>query len=123
MNKRGFTLIELITVIALLSIVTVAIAPKISTAFQVSYADQLEDVRKNVRDATEIYIHSNMGKDTYNKLLNYESVTIYLNILSDYGLIDSKIYNPIADDYFDIDNEYVIITMDEIGLINYEYSF
>ena len=123
MNKKGFTLIELITVVAMLSLIAVVLIPKISTAFQVSYADQLEDVRKNVRDAAEIYVQSDIGEDVYRKLLNYEKVTIYLNILSSYGLIESKIYNPLADNYFDIDNEYIILEMDELGLISYEFSF
>ena len=123
MNKKGFTLIELISVIALLGIVAIVMVPKVSTAFKVSYADQLEDVRKTVKDATEIYIHSDYGKEVYQKLLNYEEVKIHLNTLSNYGIIDSKIYNPINDEYFDIDNEYVIVNMDEIGLISYEYSF
>lgn len=123
MKKNGFTLIELITVIALLSIIAVVLIPKINTAFKESYADQLEDVRINIKDATEIYIHSEMGKDTYQLLLNYESVRIYLNTLSNYGLIEDKIYNPMSNDYFDIDNEYVVVTMDEIGLISYEFSF
>ena len=123
MNKRGFTLIELITVVAILSLVAVIFIPKISTAFQVSYADQLEDVRSNVKVATEIYVTSEIGKDVYQKLLNYESVRVYLNTLSNYGLIENKIYNPLADDYFDIDNEYVVVKMDELGFISYEFSF
>ena len=123
MNKKGFTLIELITVVALLSIIAVVLFPKVSTAFKMSYADQLEDVRSNVRDATEVFINSKMGEETYNKLLNNETVNIYLNTLSSYGLIEERIYNPIADDYFDIDNEYVIVSMDEVGLISYKFSF
>ena len=123
MKKNGFTLIELISVIAVLSIVAVVMIPKISTAFQTSYADQLEDVRSEEYWATELFLYSEYGKDIYVKLLNGERVKVYLNTLSNYGYIDKKIYNPLADNYFDIDKEYVILDMNEIGLISYEFSF
>lgn len=123
MKKNGFTLIELISVIALLSIVALVLIPKISTAFKTSYADQLEDVRIEVKNAAELYIYSDNGNDVYKQLMNAEKVKIYLNTLSNYGYIDSKIYNPIADDYFNIDDEYIELSMNEIGLISYEFSF
>ena len=97
--------------------------PKISTAFKTSYADQLEDVRIEVKNAAELYIYSDNGNDVYKQLMNAEKVKIYLNTLSNYGYIDSKIYNPIADDYFNIDDEYIELSMNEIGLISYEFSF
>lgn len=123
MKKNGFTLIELITVIALLSIVGVILLPKISKAFQTSKADQLAEVREDVVTATEVYLNSKCGKDSYNSLIENEHIQIYLNSISDCGLIDSSIYNPVSGDYFDIDNEYINVFIDEVGLIDYELSF
>lgn len=123
MKKNGFTLIELITVIALLSIVGVILLPKISKAFQTSKADQLAEVREDVVTATEVYLNSKCGKDSYNSLIENEHIQIYLNSISDCGLIDSSIYNPVSGDYFDIDNEYINVIIDEVGLIDYELSF
>ena len=123
MKKNGFTLIELITVIALLSIVGVLLFPKINEAFKQSRADQLEEVRESVKTGTEVYLSSKCGKDAYKTLIEKDSIKIYLSSISDCGLIDSKIYNPMTDEYFDINNEYVIVNMDEVGYIEYNMSF
>ena len=123
MKRKGFTLVELISVIALLSIVGVILIPKISEAFKTSRADQLEEVRVNIANATEVYLNSKCGKDTYKTLIDNDSVKIYLNNISECGLIDNKIYNPVSGDYFDIENEYVIVNIDEVGLIDYNLSF
>lgn len=123
MDKKGFTLMELISVIALLSIIGVILVPKISTAFKITRADQLEEVRSNVVDATEVYLNSKCGKDSYDTLIEKDTIKIYLNNISDCGLIDNKIYNPVSGEYFNIDNEYVNVYIDEVGMIDYELSF
>ena len=123
MKKNGFTLIELVTVIALLSIVGVILIPKISDMFQTSKADQLEEVRQEVVTATEVYLNSSCGSDNYDKLIDNDSIKIYLSSISDCGLIDNKIYNPVSGEYFDIDNEYVDVFIDEVGMIDYTLSF
>ena len=123
MKKNGFTLIELITVIALLSIVGVLLFPKINEAFKQSRADQLEEVRESVKTGTEVYLSSKCGKDAYKTLIEKDSIKIYLSSISDCGLIESKIYNPVNESYFDIDDEYVEVIIDEVGMIDYNLSF
>lgn len=123
MNKKGFTLIELITVIALLSIVGIITLPKINKAFKSSSADQLEEVRENIVKSTEVYLNNSCGKDSYNKLIKNDSIRIYLSSIKDCGLIDNKIYNPVSGDYFNIDNEYVDVKIDEVGILDYKLSF
>lgn len=123
MKKNGFTLIELITVIALLSIVGVILIPKISDMFKTSKADQLEEVRQEVVTATEVYLNSSCGSENYDRLIENDSIKIYLSSISDCGLIENKIYNPVSGDYFDIDNEYVDVVIDEVGMIDYTLSF
>lgn len=123
MKKNGFTLIELITVIALLSIVGVILIPKIGDMFKTSKADQLEEVRQEVVTATEVYLNSSCGSENYDRLIENDSIKIYLSSISDCGLIENKIYNPVSGDYFNIDNEYVDVVIDEVGMIDYTLSF
>lgn len=123
MNKKGFTLIELITVIALLSIVGIITLPKINKAFKSSRADQLEEVRENIVKSTEVYLNNSCGKDSYNKLIKNDNIRIYLSSIKDCGLIENKIYNPVSGDYFNIDNEYVDVKIDEVGVLDYKLSF
>lgn len=123
MNKKGFTLSELVTIIALLSIFMVITIPKISGAIKESRADQLEEVREKIVNATEVYLNTKCGEENYNNLIENDEIKLYLNNLIDCGLIEEKIYNPVADNYFDIDNEYIIVNIDEVGMIDYELSF
>ena len=123
MNKKGFTLIEIVTVIALLSIVGIITLPKINDAIKTSRADQLEEVRQEVVTATEVYLNSSCGSENYDRLIENDSIKIYLSSISDCGLIENKIYNPVSGDYFNIDNEYVDVVIDEVGMIDYTLSF
>jgi len=123
MKKNGFTLMELISVIALMSLLFVIMAPKINDVFKESRADQLEEVRQMVVDATDVYLNNTCGRDVYNNLIKTEEVKIYLNVISECGLIEDKIYNPVSGDNFIIDNEYIVARIDEVGMIEYELSF
>lgn len=123
MKKNGYTLIELITTIALLSIVAVIIIPKINNAFKTSRADQLEDVRLHVKNATEVFLNNKCGKETHEKLVDDGSVRIYLSSINNCGLIDNRIYNPMSGEYFDINNEFIDVYIDEVGMIDYNLSF
>ena len=123
MNKKGFTLTELISIIAILSIIMVITIPKINSSIKESRADQLEEVREMVVSANEVYLDNKCGSEKYDKLIKEEYVKIYLNRISDCGLIENSIYNPVADNYFDINNEYIIVKIDEVGFKDYELSF
>jgi len=123
MKKNGFTLIELITVIAFLSIFIVIAIPKINSSIKESRADQLEDVRVTIANATDVFLNTSCGKSYYEKLVSENEIKIYLNNISNCGLIDNMIYNPVADNYFDIDNEYIIVKRDEVGMNDYKLSF
>lgn len=123
MNKKGFTLIEMLTVVAILSIAFVVFMPKINTAFKESRADQLQEVREMVAMAAEVYLDNKCGEKQMDLLKETDSVTIYLSSISDCGLIDEKVYNPVSGEYVDLNNEYIIATINDIGLIQYKVSF
>jgi len=123
MNNKGFTLIELLTVIAFLSIFMVITLPQINNSIKESRADQLDEVRETITKATDVFLNKSCGSSYYDKLVIEDEVKIYLNNISNCGLIDSMIYNPVADNYFDINNEYIIVKRDEVGMIEYDLSF
>ena len=69
MKKNGFTLVELITVIAFLSIFMVIAIPKINNSIKESRADQLEDVRVTIANATDVFLNTSCGSDYNDKLI------------------------------------------------------
>ena len=123
MNKRGFTILELVTVIALLSIVGIVLIPKISTVFNTSKADQLGEIRNDILLATDIYLNDSCGKSDYNDIISNKSKVIYLKDIMRCGLIDEKIYNSNSNTYFEIKDQYITATVDDNNVINYETSF
>lgn len=123
MSKKGFTIIELITVISLLSIVGVILIPKINSAIKTSRADQLEEIRDMVAKASDVYLDNSCGKAAEKTLKENDKVRVYLSAIKDCGLIEEKIYNPVSGNYFDINNEYVDIYIDEVGVKDYKLSF
>lgn len=123
MSKKGFTIIELITVISLLSIVGVILIPKINSAIKTSRADQLEEIREMVAKASDVYLDNSCGKVSEKTLKENDKVRVYLSAIKDCGLIEEKIYNPVSGNYFDINNEYVDIYIDEVGVKDYKLSF
>ncbi len=123
MKKNGFTLIELITVVALLSIIGIIMIPKISTAFKTTNADQLENLRENLSLSADVFLESTCGKNYSDQFKEEKYIKIYLSNLVSCGLIDNNVYNPTNGEYFDVSNEYIEITMNDIGLKNYHFSF
>ena len=121
--KKGFTIIELVSVIALLSITAVILIPAFNNTIKESRADELEDVRENIVKSAEVYLNSDCGLNNYNLLNNNGNIRIYLNEINNCGLIDKKIYNPMNGEYFNISNEYVDVYIDDMGMISYNLSF
>ena len=123
MKKNGYTIMELVTVIAILSITAVILIPKISESIKRSRADQLEEVRENVIHATDVFLNNKCGESTHELLVLEGNTRIYLTDLASCGLIESKIYNPMNDEYFNIENEFVDAYIDQVGMIDYKLSF
>ena len=123
MKKNGYTILELVTVIAILSIAAVILIPKINSLIKTSRADQLEEVRENVMHAADVYLNNKCGYEQHKVLVENGNVRLYLIDLNSCGLIDNKIYNPMNNEYFNIENEYVDAYIDQVGMIDYKLSF
>ena len=122
MKRNGFTIIELVTIIALLSIFAVITIPTINNSIKESHADELEDIRETIVKSTDVYFNT-CGKEDYDLLVDNGQIRIYLNKINECGLLDNNIYNPMNGEYFNVVNEYVDVTIDEVGSINYNLSF
>ena len=106
-NKKGFTLIEIIVCIALITVIGVSSffgVRLISKNIKISKLEQLSD---RIIQAAEIYIETN--KEAYNQLYkNKNSVVIPLNTLVDEGFLDLSA-TTLEDN--DIKDEYVVTSL------------
>ena len=99
MNKKGFTIIEIIICISLLVVIGVGSFISIRVVNNKIKNDKLEKIQDRIMNAVEVYIDNN--KTVKNQLYdNRNGVVIPLNTLQNEGLIDLKgIINKKDDDY------------------------
>ncbi len=106
--KKGFTIIELVVVIVLLSLIGLFTFPSISKTLndrkEALYNVQIE----NIKASADNYINKN-------KLLNYnDKIVITLCQLKQEGFVDEALKNPITGNYFPDDSK-VYVTKKEDG--------
>ena len=93
MKNKGFTLIEIIVCIALLSIITISSIVIVNKKNN----DILKDINKKVSNAVDIYLNTKKDEDgdTYIEGINKGGQGLYINLktLNDEGLIDKEIVN------------------------------
>ena len=108
MNKRikGFTLVELLAVIVILSLLLLLAVTTVSSQFKNS-KDELYDTQlNNVKLAAEMW-----GSDNKVKLNSIsDCVTLTLGYLKDEGYVDANIKNTYTGELFENDEVFVNIT-------------
>lgn len=108
MNKRikGFTLVELLAVIVILSLLLLATVTTVSSQFKNS-KDELYDTQlNNIKLAAEMW-----GSDNKTKLTSIsDCVSLTLGYLKEEGYVDINIKNTYTGELFENDEVFVNIT-------------
>ena len=108
MNKRikGFTLVELLAVIVILSLLLLATVTTVSSQFKNS-KDELYDTQlNNIKLAAEVW-----GSDNKTKLTSIsDCVSLTLGYLKEEGYVDINIKNTYTGELFENDEVFVNIT-------------
>lgn len=95
MNRKGFTLVELLMVIILLAIIGIIIIPNMNNIINKSKNRSCESLKKNIISATKIYVNENkydLGFSCTSSNNSYKDIT--LEVLINAGKINSPITNP-----------------------------
>jgi len=104
-NKKGFTLVELLAVIIVLSLILAIAVPSVNKYLKASKEKAYEVQINNMLEAAETYAN------TYREILpqnDGDETTITLGQLKAEGLIKNEITDPREDKYFDDSLEFVI---------------
>lgn len=94
-NKKGFTLIETLMVIALIGIISLILVPNVIFLINKNKTESCENLKKNIISATKIYVNENKYD------LNFtcdNTKEIPISTLIDFGKISGDIKNPINDE-------------------------
>lgn len=99
MNRKGFTLVEVLVVIAIVAILLLVLVPNVFVMIDKNNVKSCNNLIKNIESAAKIYVNENkysFGFDCDSK----KSITF--QTLIDYGTLKTddsgKIINPVDDD-------------------------
>lgn len=109
MNKKGFTLAELIGVIVVLSLICLITVPAIASVLKANKKSLCETQLNNILTAAKSYASENILSMPINE---GETKTITIQELVDYGFIEGDIQNPVTKEDFDLETE---ITIKKVG--------
>ena len=113
MNKKGFTLVETILVVAILALLMLVLVPNVISLIGKNNKESCKNLEENIISATKIYVNMNKYE------LGFTCGTpknIMLKTLVDSGDLKTdtsgKIINPTDDSEIDLENSGVSVTYD-----------
>ena len=123
MNRKGFTLVELLGVVAILAVSLLVIIPSVTSMLRTSKVNEYEEFTKDLYLATETYINDNREK--YPQLETPgNSVKVYIKELKEELLIKNNLKNPKTEPPTELDDtDSVTVTVTEGFEYTYEFNY
>ena len=107
MNKKGFTLIEVIMVIAIITILSLILIPNVMVLIDKNKERSCEKMIDNIESAAKMYVNQNkyeLGFDCDNN----KTKGIKLKTLVDAGYLGGKLVNPINKKEISLESEVLV---------------
>lgn len=105
MDRKGFTLVEILAAITILAIISIITATTITHFVKKSHNELNEIQKDNIKMSAKVWVSDN--KD---KLIDKDCISITLKDLQDSGYIDDDVYEFDNNSKLDGDSIYVNIT-------------
>lgn len=120
MNKKGFTLVELMGVIVILGLILVISIPTIINTLRESEIEEVEIFKQELYMAAESYYLENIHRFDFS--VN-PTQNVYVNELIDEGYISGTRINPLREQRISYENSYIELTRTHSGVIHYNYVY
>lgn len=118
MNKKGLTLIELITVLVVISIIALITIPIITKTINKSKEQTNLLEESSITEAAKSYVAKNIGITLFLDT-EKEKEIITLKVLSDEGYLKGNLKNPKTNKDYDLEKSTIIVTRKQN---NYSYT-
>ena len=128
MNKKGFTLIETIMVIAILALLMLILVPNVIVLINKNNIKSCHNLEESIKNATKMYVTNNKYELGFNCPSTDSTSNINVSIqtlldLGDLKLSTDKLTNPKDDSEIKPDNTSVRVTYDcKTKEFTYEFS-
>lgn len=103
MNRKGFTLIEVIMVIAIIAILSIILAPNVMVLINKNNERSCEKMIDNIKSAAKMYVNQNKYELGFDCDKN-KTKGITLQTLVDAGYLGGELVNPINKEEISLDN-------------------
>ena len=110
MNKKGFTLIEVIMVIAIIAILSIILAPNVMVLINKNNERSCEKLIDNIKSAAKMYVNQNKYELGFDCDKN-KTKGIKLQTLVDAGYLGGELVNPINKKEINLESK-VLVTYD-----------
>ncbi len=118
MNKKGLTLIELITVLVVISIIALITIPIITKTMNKSKEQTNLLEESSITEAAKSYVAKNIGITLFLDTENEKEI-ITLKVLYDEGYLKGNLKNPKTNKDYDLEKSTIIVTRKQN---NYSYT-
>lgn len=119
MNRKGFTLIEVIVVIVIIVLLSLILIPNVMLFVSKNNKDMCYKLKDNIESAAKMYVNENKYELGFNCEGN--SIEIGLSTLIDTGKISSPVINPVTNKPVSNDDVKVEVKYD-CGTKNFTYK-
>lgn len=120
MNRRGFTLIELVMVIALLAIMALILVPNVLVLIDKNNEKSCNSLKNNIISAAKLYVSENKYTLGFNCPDNNRK-EIEVSTLTGYGNLTDNVTNPVTKE--DLSTKEITVTYDcDNKIFNYEFN-
>ena len=109
MNRKGFTLIEVIMVIAIIAILSIILAPNVMVLINKNNERSCEKMIDNIKSATKMYVNQNKYELGFDCSGTAKEIT--LKTLVDAGYLGGELVNPVNDEKINLESK-VSVTYD-----------
>lgn len=119
MNRKGFTLIEVIVVIVIIVLLSLILIPNVMLFVSKNNKDMCYKLKDNIESAAKMYVNENKYELGFNCEGN--PIEIGLSTLIDTGKISSPVINPVTNKPVSNDDVKVEVKYD-CGTKNFTYK-